>query len=76
MDDHRHRSWRFPGLCPVHLGRYPVREAGESLLEEEEDQSADWCDGLERRAYGKPRVQRDCHEVRPEEPRAELLYVQ
>ena len=31
---------------------------------------------IECRAYGKSRVQRDCHEVRPEEPRAELLYVQ
>ena len=45
-------DWWFPGICIVHYGRYFLCEAVQPI-QQEEDQSADWCYRPECRTHGK-----------------------
>ena len=74
LDHHRHRYRRFLCLRSQHCFRHYDGEDYKPVLEEE-DQSAHRSHGVECRADGKSCVQRNLHEVRPQEPRSELLHV-
>ena len=73
--DNRHCGWRILRLRPVNLRWHSAGETLQPVLEEE-NQPADWRNWLERRANGIACGQRHCTEIRPAQPRAQLLYVE
>ena len=74
LDHHRYRGWRFLRLRSLHRIRHLHGEDYEPL-QQEENQPAHRCHRSFSRADGKPCLQRDFHQVRPQEPRAQLLHV-
>ena len=74
LDNHRYRRGRFLRIRSFYRIRHLHGEDHEPLLQEE-DQPTHWSHRTFSCANGKPRLQRDFHQVRPQEPRAQLLHV-